>query len=89
MSNFLPQIIARLGYGTVRTNLLTVAPNVLGAVCLVAITQSSDRLRERSLHLVLPLALTFAGFIVLFAVDPLKDKAVSYFGCFLLASGVS
>lgn len=31
---FLPQIVARLGYSAVKTNLYTVAPNVSGAVML-------------------------------------------------------
>jgi MFS family permease len=39
---FLPQIIARLKYSTVKTNLYTVAPNVSGAVMLLVLAFASD-----------------------------------------------
>ncbi|KAF5130247.1 putative transporter [Metarhizium anisopliae] len=39
---FLPQIIQRLGYSTVKTNLYTVAPSVTGAAVLVLLAFASD-----------------------------------------------
>ncbi|KAF8898781.1 major facilitator superfamily domain-containing protein [Infundibulicybe gibba] len=51
VNNFLPQIVASLGYSTIRTNLLTVAPNIVGTVALLLITFSSDHFRERSFHI--------------------------------------
>lgn len=51
VNNFLPQIVASLGYSTVRTNLLTVAPNIVGTVALLLLTFSSDYFRERSIHM--------------------------------------
>ena len=39
-SNFLPQIVQRLGYSVVKTNLWTVAPNAVGFVILLCITYS-------------------------------------------------
>ena len=51
VNNFLPQIVASLGYSTVRTNLLTVAPNIVGTVALLLLTFSSDYFRERSFHM--------------------------------------
>ena len=39
---FLPQIIARLGYDTVKTNLYAVAPNVSGAVMLLVLVPYSS-----------------------------------------------
>jgi cyanate permease len=51
VNNFLPQIVAGLGYSTVRTNLFTVAPNICGTVALLALTFSSDYFRERSIHM--------------------------------------
>ncbi|KZV91739.1 MFS general substrate transporter [Exidia glandulosa HHB12029] len=87
VSNFLPQVVARLGYSTVKTNLYTVAPNVVGAVCLVLLTQSSDLWRERSMHLITALAVTMVGFVILGAIDVLKHLQVSYFACFLLCMG--
>jgi hypothetical protein len=61
VGNFLPQIVARLGFSTIKTNLYTVAPNIVGTVCLVGFTQSSDFFRERSLHFVTPLIITMIG----------------------------
>ncbi|GFZ46966.1 Uncharacterized transporter [Saitozyma sp. JCM 24511] len=87
VGNFLPQIVARLGYSTVKTNLYTVAPNVVGTVFLVCFTQSSDYFRERSLHVVVPLLITMIGFIVLGTIDVLANKGVAYFACFLLCIG--
>jgi len=49
VNNFLPQIVASLGYSTVKTNLFTIAPNVVGTVALLLFTFSSDYFRERSL----------------------------------------
>jgi hypothetical protein len=51
VNNFLPQIVTSLGYSTVKTNLLTVAPNVVGTVAWVLLTFSSDHFRERSGHM--------------------------------------
>ncbi|EJD41283.1 putative high-affinity nicotinic acid transporter [Auricularia subglabra TFB-10046 SS5] len=87
VSNFLPQIVGRLGYTAVKTNLYTVAPNIVGAVCLILLTQSSDYFRERSLHLILALAVTMVGFIVLGVIDVLSHLQVAYFACFLLCMG--
>ncbi|MCJ1306052.1 hypothetical protein MMC08_008870 [Hypocenomyce scalaris] len=58
VSTFLVQIVGRLGYGTIQTNLLTVAPNVLGAVTLVSFANSSDHFRNRALHIAGALTLT-------------------------------
>lgn len=44
---FLPQIVGRLGYDAVKTNLYTVAPNVSGAVMLLLLAFASDLTRWR------------------------------------------
>ena len=44
---FLPQIVSRLGYGAVKTNLYTVAPNIGGAVMLLLLAFASDYTRWR------------------------------------------
>ena len=44
---FLPQIVARLGYSSVKTNLYTVAPNIGGAVMLLLLAFASDFTRWR------------------------------------------
>jgi hypothetical protein len=86
-SNFLPQIVGRLGYSTVKTNLWTVAPNAVGFVVLLAVAKSSDHFHERTYHIVFSLTLSLVGMIVLAAIDPVKSKGVSYFATFLMASG--
>ncbi|KAF9475984.1 MFS general substrate transporter [Pholiota conissans] len=87
VNNFLPQIVASLGYSTVRTNLLTVAPNIVGTVALLLLTFSSDYFRERSIHICIPLATALIGFIILGSIDVLAHRHTAYFACFLLTSG--
>jgi MFS family permease len=87
VSNFLPQIVARLGYPTVKTNLYTVAPNVAGAFCVVCVAFSSDYWGDRACHLAATLSVTAIGFVVLACVDVTKHLGVGYFACFLLCIG--
>ncbi|KAF9535440.1 MFS general substrate transporter [Crepidotus variabilis] len=87
VNNFLPQIVASLGYSTIRTNLLTVAPNVVGTVALLVLTFSSDYFRERSFHICTALAIGITGFVILGAIDVQAHRNVAYFACFLLTSG--
>jgi len=86
-SNFLPQIVQRLGYSVVKTNLWTVAPNAVGFVVLLCVAKSSDYFRERTFHIVGSLCLSLVGLIVLATIDVLANKGVAYFACFLLAGG--
>ncbi|KAF2026112.1 MFS general substrate transporter [Setomelanomma holmii] len=86
-SNFLPQIVQRLGYSVIKTNLWTVPPNAVGFVVLLCITYSSDYFRERTFHIVLALCISLIGLIILATIDVLHNKAVAYFACFMLASG--
>jgi len=87
VGNFLPQMVARLGYSTVKTNLYTVAPYCVGCVVLLAVCYSSDHFRERSLHLVFCLCLNFTGYMILTFVDTTAHIPTAYFACFLLTSG--
>jgi MFS family permease len=86
-SNFLPQIVQRLGYSVIKTNLWTVAPNAVGFIVLLCITYSSDYFRERTFHIVGSLCISLVGLIILATIDVLRNKAVAYFACFMLASG--
>ncbi|KAF3008273.1 hypothetical protein E8E14_002904 [Neopestalotiopsis sp. 37M] len=86
-ANFLPIVLQRLGYSTVVTNLLTVPPNCCGFIVLLIVTYWSDRLRERTYHIVFSLTLSLVGLIILATVDGLTHRGVAYFACFLLASG--
>ncbi|KZT55973.1 MFS general substrate transporter [Calocera cornea HHB12733] len=80
---FLPLILGRMGLSPVQTNLLTVGPNVLGALCAVVTARSSDRFRERSIHLISTMGLALVGLLMLL----IGPSTLSYMGCFLLAAG--
>lgn len=81
---FLPQIIARLGYDTVKTNLYTVAPNVSGAVMLLILAFASDYTRLRFPFIALGFLFTFLGFIIYAAIDVKNDLQVAYFASFMM-----
>lgn len=70
-----------------KTNLYTVAPNVVGAFCVVCVAFSSDHFGDRSIHLAATLTTTAIGFVVLAAVDVPNNLQVGYFACFLLCAG--
>jgi predicted MFS family arabinose efflux permease len=86
-SNFLPQIVQRLGYSVVKTNLWTVAPNAVGFVVLLVVAKSSDYFHERTFHVFGALVTSTVGLIILITIDVLNHKAVAYFACFLMAAG--
>ncbi|PVH76158.1 MFS general substrate transporter [Cadophora sp. DSE1049] len=87
VGNFLPQLVGRLGYSSIKTNLYTVAPFVCGCFILLLTCRSSDHFRERSFHMAFALSLTLIGLIILATVDTVKNKGVAYFACFMLTSG--
>ena len=86
---FLPQIIARLGYDTIKTNLYTVAPNCVGAVFLLLLAFSSDYARIRFPFIAAGFLLTFIGFIVYATIDVERELQVAYFACFMMTWGTS
>ncbi|PGG95540.1 hypothetical protein GX51_08222 [Blastomyces parvus] len=87
---FMPQIIQRLGYSTVKTNLYTVAPNCTGAVMLLVLAFSSDFARIRFPFIALGFILTFTGFIIYAAIDDVQAQLqVAYFACFMMTWGTS
>lgn len=90
VSLFLPQIISRLGYSTVKTNLYTVAPNVTGAVMLLVLAFASDFTRRRFPFIVLGYVFTFTGFIIYAAIsDVNKELQLAYFATFMMCWGTS
>lgn len=86
-SNFLPLVLRRLGYSTVVTNLLTVPPNSFGFLVLLAVTYNSDRVRERTFHIVGALTLSMIGLVILAAINAETSRGVAYFATFLVAAG--
>ncbi|EFX01151.1 major facilitator superfamily transporter [Grosmannia clavigera kw1407] len=89
VSLFLPQIIARLKYSTVKTNLYTVAPNVSGAAMLLILAFASDYTRLRFPFVVAGFLFTFIGFVIYAAIDVETDLHVAYFACFMMTWGTS
>ncbi|KAJ5177369.1 uncharacterized protein N7500_000068 [Penicillium coprophilum] len=85
--NFFPLIVQRLGYSVIKTNLWTVAPNLVGAVILLCVAKSSDYFRERTLHIVFSLTVSLVGMLILIAIDVQNNTGVAYFACFLMAAG--
>ncbi|GIK02995.1 hypothetical protein Aspvir_007061 [Aspergillus viridinutans] len=86
---FLPSIIKRLGYDTVKTNLYTVAPNVSGAAMLLILAFCSDWTRWRFPFVALGFLFTFIGFVIYAAIDVKTDINVAYFASFMMTWGTS
>lgn len=84
VSLFLPQIISRLGYSTVKTNLYTVAPNITGAVMLLVLAFASDYSRVRFPFIAAGFLFTFIGFIIYATIDVISELHVAYFACFMM-----
>ncbi|OAA70694.1 Major facilitator superfamily transporter [Cordyceps fumosorosea ARSEF 2679] len=90
VSLFLPQIIQRLKYDTIKTNLFTVAPNVTGAVMLLVLAFASDWTRLRFPFIVLGFLFTFTGFIIYAAIEDVeKQLQLAYFATFMMCWGTS
>ncbi|KAK9474434.1 major facilitator superfamily domain-containing protein [Dipodascopsis tothii] len=89
ISLFLPQIVSRLGFSTVKTNLYTVAPNVSGAVVLLVLAFFSDRLRLRFPFIAAGFLFPVIGFVIYASIDVLESTGVAYFACFLMTAGTS
>ena len=81
---FLPVIIQRLGYSTVKTNLYTVAPNISGAAVLLILAFGSDWTKWRFPFIALGFLFTFIGFIIYATIDVQQDLAIAYFASFLM-----
>ena len=89
VSLFLPQIVERLGYNTVQTNLHTVAPNITGAVMLLVLAFASDYSRWRFPFVALGFFFTFCGFIIYASIDVESQLQVAYYACFMMTWGTS
>ncbi|KAI7435630.1 putative MFS transporter [Hortaea werneckii] len=89
VSLFLPQIVARLGYSTIKTNLYTVAPNISGAVMLLILGYASDLTRWRFPFIALGFLFTFCGMVIYAAIDVESELQIAYFACFMMTWGTS
>ncbi|EMR65882.1 putative mfs transporter protein [Eutypa lata UCREL1] len=86
---YLPVIIKRLGYSTIKTNLYTVAPNITGAVMLLLLAFSSDLTKFRFPFVALGFAFTLTGFIIYACVSVESQLNVAYFACFMMTWGTA
>ncbi|WPG98737.1 putative MFS transporter [Acrodontium crateriforme] len=89
VSLFLPQIIARLGYSTVKTNLYTVAPNVTGAMMLLILAFASDFTKWRFPFIAAGFFFSFCGFVIYSAIDVKHSLHIAYFATFMMCWGTS
>ncbi|KAI0023712.1 putative MFS transporter [Xylariomycetidae sp. FL0641] len=89
VSLYMPTIIERLGYGTVKTNLYTVAPNVTAAVMLLILGTCSDMAKIRFPFVAAGFAFTLTGFIIYTCVDVHTQLNVAYFATFMMSWGTS
>lgn len=84
-SLFLPSIISGLGYTRVRAQLLTVPPNFLAFLVVLASSYISDKIKKRGPCIVVGLTLGAIGYIIQIASH---HNGVKYLGTFFIAAGV-
>lgn len=90
VQNFLNQIIKRIGYGKLETNLHSVYPNITGAVVLVLLSWGSDKTRLRFPFIAFGFLLTFIGFMVYVSLPNFdQHHDVAFFATFLMVWGAS
>lgn len=82
---FYPTIVKGFGFGSdTVTQLLTAPPFLVGAILSLAISWSSDRRTERSLHVAVPMGIAIVGFVI--SVATLNGPA-RYVASFLYVTG--
>lgn len=64
VTNFFPSVVKTLGYSTIKTLLLTAPPYLLAVITVGATAWHADRTGERYFHVVLPLCVSVAAFIL-------------------------
>ncbi|KAI0636652.1 MFS general substrate transporter [Trametes polyzona] len=82
---FAPSIIQSLGNGMIRTQLLSVPPWACAFALAMLTATASDYLRKRFIFVLIPTAVSLAGFIILLVVH--DNKHLQYAALFLAAMG--
>ncbi|KAK2008039.1 MFS general substrate transporter [Colletotrichum eremochloae] len=77
ITNFFPTVVATLGYSPVVSLLLTCPPYVLCVITTCLNAWHADRTGERYLHIVLPLCVAMAAFILGAATHAVAPRYVS------------
>lgn len=85
VTQFIPTLVNTFHFSKVQTLLMTAPPFIFAAVVALVVSISSDRLGERCLHLVVPLAFALIGFIIAATTESLAPR---YFSLFLALGGV-
>jgi MFS family permease len=85
VTSFIPTLVKTFGYGKIETLLLVAPPYVFAAAVGLAISFSSDKRAERSLHIVVPIFFAMAGYIIAASSMAL---AARYLSLFLMLGGV-
>lgn len=77
VTTFLPTVVKTLGYSDVITLLLTAPPYVLAVIVTYANAMHADKTGERYLHIVLPLCVSTAAFILAATTSSLAPRYVA------------
>lgn len=85
VTNFFPTVVKTLGYDNVKTLLLTAPPYVLAVITTYLNAWHADRTGERFLHIVLPLTVAVAAFILAAATHAVAPR---YVAMMLMVPGV-
>jgi len=84
---FLPALIQQLKYDSLISNLLTVPVHVFAMIFTILIARSSDKKKERPLHLLFAAIMTMIGFIFLSFLPFLNQYILAYLFCFIAVAG--
>ncbi|PYH93874.1 MFS transporter [Aspergillus ellipticus CBS 707.79] len=85
VTSFIPTLVATFKFSSVQSLLMVAPPYVFAAVVALTISISSDRHSERYFHLVAPLVVGLAGYIIAASTITLAPR---YFSLFLMLGGV-
>jgi len=85
VTNFFPTVVQTLGFNKIITLLLTAPPYVLAVLSIYTCARHADITGERCLHIVLPLCVAIAAFILAAATTTLAPR---YVAMMLMVPGV-
>ncbi|KAI1333497.1 major facilitator superfamily transporter [Xylariaceae sp. FL0016] len=84
---FLPVIIKGFGFGSVKTQLLTVPVYIWASVIYIFISFMSDRFNRRAVFMVPMALITAVGYALMLGVS-MESTGVLYFATFVTATGI-
>ncbi|KAI1454136.1 major facilitator superfamily domain-containing protein [Annulohypoxylon moriforme] len=84
VTNFFPSVVQTLGYSSVDSLLLTVPPYILAVIATFTNTWHADRTKECFYHIILPLFLAVASFVIAASTTTTAPRYLSM--CIMLPS---